>query len=126
MPPDTQLCLYCLTVRQPFVQFIILNWKSGESRGQYHTLGRLENRYILLHVAKKTSKKEAEKNINLEIIVEHANVPVIFALSRRQLGAAIRKNVTISVLAIQDTRPLATAFAPRVPINSPCAPIPSM
>ena len=61
MPPDTQLCLYCLTVRQPFVQFIILNWKSGESRGQYHTLGRLENRYILLHVAKKTAKKEAEK-----------------------------------------------------------------
>jgi len=31
-------------------------------------------------------------------------VPVVFALSRRQLGAAIQKNVTISVLAITETR----------------------
>lgn len=60
MPPDTLLCLCCLTVRQPFVQFIILSWKSGESRSQYRTLGSLENRYILLHVAKKVAKKEVE------------------------------------------------------------------
>jgi ribosomal protein L7Ae-like RNA K-turn-binding protein len=31
-------------------------------------------------------------------------VPVVYALSRRQLGAAIQKNVTISVLAITETR----------------------
>jgi len=31
-------------------------------------------------------------------------VPVIFALSRRQLGAAVQKNVSISVLALLDTR----------------------
>jgi len=35
---------------------------------------------------------------------EQENVPVIFALSRRQLGAAVQKNVSISVLAVQDTR----------------------
>lgn len=35
---------------------------------------------------------------------ERDGVPVIYALSRRQLGAAIQKNVTISVLAITETR----------------------
>jgi len=35
---------------------------------------------------------------------EQAGVPVVFALSRRQLGAAVQKNVSISVLAVQDTR----------------------
>ena len=60
MPPDTKLRLCCLTVRQPFVQFIILDWKSGESRRYHHTLGGLENRYILLHVAKKVAKKEVK------------------------------------------------------------------
>jgi len=52
-----------------------------------------------------------EKVIGMKNACEHANVPVIFALSRRQLGAAIRKNVTISVLAIQDTRGAEEAFA---------------
>lgn len=37
-------------------------------------------------------------------------VPVIFALSRRQLGHAIQKNVTVSVLAIQDVRGAAEPF----------------
>lgn len=35
---------------------------------------------------------------------EKEKVPVIFALSRRQLGAAVQKNVSISVLAMLDTR----------------------
>jgi len=35
---------------------------------------------------------------------EQENLPVIFALSRRQLGFAVQKNVSISVLAVQDTR----------------------
>merc|ERR1719359_452408 len=52
-----------------------------------------------------------DKVIGMKNMCEHANVPVIFALSRRQLGAAIRKNVTISVLAIQDTRGAEDAFA---------------
>merc|ERR1719375_1474599 len=52
-----------------------------------------------------------EKVIGMKNMCEHANVPVLFALSRRQLGAAIRKNVTISVLAIQDTRGAEEAFA---------------
>jgi len=52
-----------------------------------------------------------DKVIGMKNLCEHANVPVIFALSRRQLGAAIRKNVTISVLAIQDTRGAEDAFA---------------
>jgi ribosomal protein L7Ae-like RNA K-turn-binding protein len=35
---------------------------------------------------------------------DHNGVPVIFALSRRQLGAAVQKNASISVLALVDTR----------------------
>jgi len=38
-------------------------------------------------------------------------VPVIFALSRRQLGMAIQKNVTVSVLAIQDVRGAVEPFS---------------
>jgi len=52
-----------------------------------------------------------DKVVGMKNACEHANIPVIFALSRRQLGAAIRKNVTISVLAIQDTRGAEDAFA---------------
>jgi len=35
---------------------------------------------------------------------EGQNVPVVYALSRRQLGRAVMKNVTVSVLAIEDVR----------------------
>ena len=45
-----------------------------------------------------------DKVMGLKNQCDHDGVPVIFALSRRQLGAAIQKNVTISVLAIQETR----------------------
>jgi ribosomal protein L7Ae-like RNA K-turn-binding protein len=43
---------------------------------------------------------------------EQENVPVIFALSRRQLGAAVQKNVSISVLAVLDTRGAEDVFEP--------------
>jgi len=42
---------------------------------------------------------------------EAQEVPVIFALSRRQLGMAIQKNVTVSVLAIQDVRGAVEQFS---------------
>jgi ribosomal protein L7Ae-like RNA K-turn-binding protein len=42
---------------------------------------------------------------------EQMNVPVIFALSRRQLGFALQKNVSISVLALVDTRGAEEPFA---------------
>jgi ribosomal protein L7Ae-like RNA K-turn-binding protein len=45
-----------------------------------------------------------DKVLDLKSACEREGVPVIFALSRRQLGSAIQKNVTISVLAIQDLR----------------------
>jgi len=45
-----------------------------------------------------------DKVMGLKNQCDHDGVPVIFALSRRQLGAAIQKNVTISVLAIQEIR----------------------
>jgi len=38
-------------------------------------------------------------------------VPVVFALSRRQLGHAIQKNVTVSVLAIQEVRGAVRQFS---------------
>jgi len=41
---------------------------------------------------------------------EGQNVPVVYALSRRQLGRAIMKNVTVSVLAIEDVRGAQDAF----------------
>jgi ribosomal protein L7Ae-like RNA K-turn-binding protein len=41
---------------------------------------------------------------------EEDKVPVIFALSRRQLGAAIQKNVAVSVFAILETRGAEEAF----------------
>ena len=37
-------------------------------------------------------------------------VPVVYALSRRQLGRAIMKNVTVSVLAIEDVRGAQDSF----------------
>lgn len=45
-----------------------------------------------------------DKVTSLKSACERDGVPVIFALSRRQLGAAIQKNVTISVLAIHEVR----------------------
>jgi len=45
-----------------------------------------------------------DKVMSLKSACERDGVPVIFALSRRQLGAAIQKNVTISVLAIHEVR----------------------
>jgi len=41
---------------------------------------------------------------------EGQNVPVVYALSRRQLGRAIMKNVTVSVLAIEDVRGAQDSF----------------
>jgi ribosomal protein L7Ae-like RNA K-turn-binding protein len=41
---------------------------------------------------------------------EQMNVPVIFALSRRQLGSALQKNVSISVLAMLETRGAEESF----------------
>merc|ERR1719161_1014344 len=43
---------------------------------------------------------------------EQEHVPVIFALSRRQLGAAVQKNVSISVLAVLDTKGAEDVFEP--------------
>jgi ribosomal protein L7Ae-like RNA K-turn-binding protein len=51
------------------------------------------------------NKIEALKNQG-----EKDGVPVVFALSRRQLGAAVQKNVSISVLALLDTRGAEEAF----------------
>jgi ribosomal protein L7Ae-like RNA K-turn-binding protein len=66
---------------------------------------------IIAPDVEKTSEGALEnKIVGMKNMCEHANVPVIFALSRRQLGAAIRKNVTISVLAIQDTRGAENVF----------------
>jgi len=48
---------------------------------------------------------------------EQENVPVIFALSRRQLGAAVQKNVSISVLAVLDTRGAEDVFEPMLAEN---------
>jgi len=45
-----------------------------------------------------------DKVLSLKSACERDGVPVIFALSRRQLGAAIQKNVTISVLALHELR----------------------
>jgi len=45
-----------------------------------------------------------DKVLELKSACERDGVPVIFALSRRQLGAAIQKNVTISVLALHELR----------------------
>jgi ribosomal protein L7Ae-like RNA K-turn-binding protein len=52
----------------------------------------------------KTGGALEDKVMALKSACERDEVPVIFALSRRQLGAAIQKNVTISVLAIQEYR----------------------
>jgi len=35
---------------------------------------------------------------------EDAGVPVVFALSRRQLGAALQKSMAVSVLAVLETK----------------------
>jgi ribosomal protein L7Ae-like RNA K-turn-binding protein len=51
-----------------------------------------------------------DKVIGLKNQCDHDGVPVIYALSRRQLGAAIQKNVTISVLAIQEIRGAEDSF----------------
>jgi len=39
------------------------------------------------------------------------NIPVVYALSRRQLGQAVMKNVAISVMLVQSTRGAETEFA---------------
>jgi ribosomal protein L7Ae-like RNA K-turn-binding protein len=66
---------------------------------------------IIAPDVEKTSAGALEdKVMGLKNQCDHDAVPVIFALSRRQLGAAIQKNVTISVLAIQETRGAEDAF----------------
>jgi ribosomal protein L7Ae-like RNA K-turn-binding protein len=60
---------------------------------------------IIAPDVEKTSAGALEdKVMGLKNQCDHDGVPVIYALSRRQLGAAIQKNVTISVLAIQEIR----------------------
>merc|ERR1719172_85392 len=62
--------------------------------------GALENKIAAL-------KKQCEQD----------NVPVVFALSRRQLGFAVQKNVSISVLAVLDTRGAEDVFEPMLAEN---------
>jgi len=52
----------------------------------------------------RTSGALEDKIAQLVAACKAQKVPVVFALSRRQLGHAIQKNVTVSVLAIQTVR----------------------
>jgi len=58
----------------------------------------------------KTGGALEDKIASLVMACEAQEVPVVFALSRRQLGAAIQKNVTVSVLAIQEVRGCVAEF----------------
>jgi len=108
-------CLFRL--RHLKMQELAIGQQSRRYAVGFREVGRLlqHNKISALLIApdmEKTSGGALEdKVIGMKNLCEHANVPVIFALSRRQLGAAIRKNVTISVLAIQDTRGAEEAFA---------------
>jgi len=108
-------CLYRL--RHLKMQELAIGQQSRRYAVGFREVGRLLQHKTIsaLLIApdmEKTSGGALEdKVIGMKNMCEHAGVPVIFALSRRQLGAAIRKNVTISVLAIQDTRGAEEAFA---------------
>jgi ribosomal protein L7Ae-like RNA K-turn-binding protein len=108
-------CLFRL--RHLKMQELAIGQQSRRYAVGFREVGRLlqHNKISALLIApdmEKTSGGALEdKVIGMKNMCEHNNVPVIFALSRRQLGAAIRKNVTISVLAIQDTRGAEEAFA---------------
>jgi len=58
-----------------------------------------------------TSGVLEDKIATLAQTCKSAGVPVVYALSRRQLGQAIQKNVAISVLAVQDVRGALQQFA---------------
>jgi ribosomal protein L7Ae-like RNA K-turn-binding protein len=108
-------CLFRL--RHLKMQELALGQQSRRYAVGFREVGRLLQHKMIsaLLIAPDVEKTSGgaleEKVIGMKNMCEHANVPVIFALSRRQLGAAIRKNVTISVLAIQDTRGAEGAFA---------------
>jgi ribosomal protein L7Ae-like RNA K-turn-binding protein len=107
-------CLFRL--RHLKMQELALGQQSRRYAVGFREVGRLLQHkmisaLIIAPDVEKTSEGALEnKIVGMKNMCEHANVPVIFALSRRQLGAAIRKNVTISVLAIQDTRGAENVF----------------
>ena len=101
-------CLFRL--RQLKMQDIGIDKKTRRYAVGFREVARLlaHKQVSALIVAPDVEKTSAgaleDKVMGLKNQCDHDGVPVIFALSRRQLGAAIQKNVTISVLAIQETR----------------------
>jgi ribosomal protein L7Ae-like RNA K-turn-binding protein len=101
-------CLYRL--RQLKMQDIGIGQKTRRYAVGFREVARLlqhksVSALIIAPDVEKTSAGALEdKVMGLKNQCDHDGVPVIFALSRRQLGAAIQKNVTISVLAIQEIR----------------------
>lgn len=107
-------CLYQL--RQLKMQEIAIGHPNMRYAVGFREVGRrLQQHHVAAMIVapdiEKTSGGALENKIlALKNQCEYDNVPVIFALSRRQLGAAIQKNVSISVLAILETRGAEKSF----------------
>jgi len=97
------------TLRQLRIQDMGMGQKSRRFAVGFREVSRLltQKQVQCLVVApdvERTGGALEEKIAGLLKTCEQQEVPVVFALSRRQLGQAIQKNVTVSVLAIQDVR----------------------
>jgi len=62
-----QVCLPCLSVRQPFVEFIMIQFKTWESRVRHlaRILAKYEGRYILLHASTLTDDDQVRDALRI-------------------------------------------------------------
>merc|ERR1719321_441633 len=97
------------TLRSLRMQELGLGQKSRRYAVGFREVGRLVTQkavqcLIVAPDVERTGGALEDKISQLVAQCEGQNVPVVYALSRRQLGRAVMKNVTVSVLAIEDVR----------------------
>jgi len=97
------------TLRTLRMQELGLGQKSRRYAVGFREVGRLVTQkavqcLIVAPDVERTGGALEDKISQLVAQCEGQNVPVVYALSRRQLGRAVMKNVTVSVLAIEDVR----------------------
>merc|ERR1719498_307637 len=102
----TEMLFTLRTLRQ---QELGLGQKSRRYAVGFREVGRLvaQKGVQCLVVAPDVERTGGALEDNISQLVaqcEGQNVPVVYALSRKQLGRAVMKNVTVSVLAIEDVR----------------------
>merc|ERR1719498_2086933 len=103
------------TLRTLRVQELGMGQKSRRYAVGFREVGRLISQkavqcLVVAPDVERTGGALEDKIAQLVAQCEGQNVPVVYALSRKQLGRAVMKNVTVSVLAIEDVRGAQDSF----------------